>query len=53
MIPAGMIGARLWYVANATLGGSRYYIENPIQILNTTQGGLHFLRWFIIWRNSR
>ena len=42
MIPAGMIGARLWYVANATLGGSRYYIENPIQILNTTQGGLHF-----------
>ena len=42
MIPAGMLGARLWYVANATLGGSRYYIENPIQILNTTQGGLHF-----------
>jgi phosphatidylglycerol:prolipoprotein diacylglycerol transferase len=42
MIPAGMLGARLWYVANATLGGSNYYIENPIQILNTTQGGLHF-----------
>ncbi len=42
MIPAGMLGARLWYVANVTLGGSRYYIENPIQILNTTQGGLHF-----------
>ncbi|MCD6356096.1 MAG: prolipoprotein diacylglyceryl transferase, partial [Anaerolineaceae bacterium] len=42
IIPAGMLGARLWYVANATLGGSRYYIENPIQILNTTQGGLHF-----------
>lgn len=42
MIPAGMLGARLWYVANATLGGSKYYIENPIQILNTTQGGLHF-----------
>ena len=42
MIPAGMVGARLWYVANATIGGSRYYIENPIQILNTIQGGLHF-----------
>jgi len=42
MIPVGMLGARLWYVANATLGGNRYYIENPIQILNTTQGGLHF-----------
>lgn len=42
MIPAGMLGARLWYVVNATLGGSKYYIENPLQILNTTQGGLHF-----------
>jgi len=42
MIPAGMLGARLWYVANATLGGSQYYIENPIQIINTLQGGLHF-----------
>lgn len=42
MIPAGMVGARLWYVANATLGGTQYYVENPLQILNTTQGGLHF-----------
>ena len=42
MIPAGMLGARLWFVVNATIGGSNYYIENPIQILNTTQGGLHF-----------
>jgi len=41
LIP-GMIGARLWYVANATLGGSRYYIENPVQIINIPQGGLHF-----------
>ncbi len=42
LIPAGLLGSRLWYVAYATLGGSRYFIENPIQILNTTQGGLHF-----------
>ena len=42
LIPAGLLGSRLWYVANATLGGSKYYLENPIQILNTLQGGLHF-----------
>ena len=41
LIP-GIIGARLWYVVNATVGGNRYYIENPIQILNIPQGGLHF-----------
>ena len=41
VLPAGIIGARLWYVLNATLGGNRYYIENPGQILNIPQGGLH------------
>ena len=41
VLPAGIIGARLWYVMNATLGGNRYYIENPIQIINIPQGGLH------------
>ena len=41
-IPAGVLGARLWYVMNATLGGNRYYMENPGQILNIPQGGLHF-----------
>jgi phosphatidylglycerol:prolipoprotein diacylglycerol transferase len=41
VIPAGIAGARLWYVANATLGGSRHYIENPAQILNVPAGGLH------------
>lgn len=41
VLPAGIIGARLWYVLNATLGGSRYYVENPGQILNIPQGGLH------------
>ncbi len=42
LILVGYLGARLWYVANATLGGSAYYIENPGQILNIPQGGLHF-----------
>src|SRR5215216_114711 len=41
VLPAGIIGARLWYVMNATLGGNRYYVENPIQIINIPQGGLH------------
>lgn len=41
VLPAGIIGARLWYVLNATLGGNQYYIENPSQILNIPQGGLH------------
>ena len=41
-VPFGIIGARLWYVVNDMLGGGRYYIDNPIQILNLPQGGLHF-----------
>ena len=34
ILPAAIIGARLWYVINATLGGSSYYLDNPIQIIN-------------------
>jgi phosphatidylglycerol:prolipoprotein diacylglycerol transferase len=40
--PAGIIGARLWYVATDILGGSARYLENPISILNTKEGGLHY-----------
>jgi phosphatidylglycerol:prolipoprotein diacylglycerol transferase len=47
VLPAGIVGARLWYVANATLGGNRYYIENPIQIVNIPQGGLHIFGGFL------
>lgn len=42
LLPAGIIGARLWYVVNNILGGSTYYIENPGRILNIPEGGLHF-----------
>jgi phosphatidylglycerol:prolipoprotein diacylglycerol transferase len=42
ILPAGVIGSRLWYVINATLGGDMRYIQNPISILNTKEGGLHF-----------
>ena len=41
-LPVGVVGARLWYVANTTLGGNPYYLNNPGQILNIPQGGLHF-----------
>jgi phosphatidylglycerol---prolipoprotein diacylglyceryl transferase len=41
-LPVGVVGARLWYVANVTLGGNPYYMDNPGQVLNIPQGGLHF-----------
>ncbi len=41
LLPAGIIGARLWYVINATLGGDPYFRDNPSQIVNIPQGGLH------------
>ncbi|HEY5729045.1 MAG TPA: prolipoprotein diacylglyceryl transferase [Anaerolineales bacterium] len=41
VIPVGIIGARLWFVLNATLGGNRFYMENPGSILKIWEGGLH------------
>lgn len=40
--PAGIVGARLWYVANDILGGGAYYLNNPLRILYLPEGGLHF-----------
>jgi len=42
LLPAGVIGSRLWYVLNATLGGDLRYFQNPISILNLKEGGLHY-----------
>ncbi len=42
VLPAGVLGARLWYVMNTTLGGNDYFMRNPGQILNIPAGGLHF-----------
>lgn len=42
VIPSAVIGARLWYVAQATLGGNTAYTDDPVRILNITEGGLHF-----------
>jgi len=41
ILPIGIIGARLWFVINATLGGNRFYIENPASIVKIWEGGLH------------
>jgi phosphatidylglycerol---prolipoprotein diacylglyceryl transferase len=35
----GVAGARLWFVVTATLGGSRLYLQHPLQILNVPAGG--------------
>lgn len=41
-VPAGVVGARLWYVLNDILGGSTYFLDQPASILKTWEGGLHF-----------
>ncbi|GAB4498505.1 MAG: prolipoprotein diacylglyceryl transferase [Anaerolineales bacterium] len=37
----GIVGARLWYVLNATIGGNRSYLEDPISIIRPPIAGLH------------
>src|SRR5215212_8243017 len=47
VLPAGIIGARLWYVLNAILGGNRSYLDNPASILRVWEGGLHIFGGFL------
>lgn len=42
LVIGGILGARLWYVLNATVGGSPYYLDNPLKILAIREGGLHY-----------
>jgi len=42
ILPAGIVGSRLWYVANSILGGSTRFIDDPLSIINLRQGGLHY-----------
>ena len=48
VLPIGIIGARLWFVLNAILGGNRFYIENPASILRVWEGGLHIFGGFLL-----
>ncbi|HZM24474.1 MAG TPA: prolipoprotein diacylglyceryl transferase, partial [Anaerolineales bacterium] len=47
VLPIGIIGARLWFVLNATIGGNRFYIENPASIIKIWEGGLHIFGGFL------
>ena len=47
VLPAGIIGARLWYVLNAVLGGDRSYLDNPASIIRVWEGGLHIFGGFL------
>lgn len=41
VVPAGIIGARAWYVLNDIAGGGQYYLEDPARIFRINEGGLH------------
>ena len=41
VLPMGIIGARLWYVINATLGGDNRFSNDPSEIFKVWHGGLH------------
>jgi phosphatidylglycerol:prolipoprotein diacylglycerol transferase len=47
VLPVGIIGARLWYVINATLGGDTRFSNNPIEIVKVWNGGLHIFGAFL------
>ena len=41
-LPSGVIGARLWYVAQSIWSGNPYYLDDPHKIVLINEGGLHF-----------
>ena len=47
LLPIGILGARLWFVVNAVLGGNRSYIEDPASIIRIWEGGLHIFGGFL------
>jgi len=47
VLPAAIIGARIWYVLNNILGGGRGYLDDPVSIVRITDGGLHIFGAFI------
>ncbi|GAB4539195.1 MAG: prolipoprotein diacylglyceryl transferase [Anaerolineales bacterium] len=47
VLPIGILGARIWYVLNSIIGGSRYYLDDPIKMLYITEGGLHIFGGFL------
>lgn len=47
VLPAAIIGSRIWYVLNDIFGGGRSYIEDPIAVFRITDGGLHIFGAFV------
>lgn len=47
VLPIGIIGARLWFVMNATLGGDSRYANDPTEIVRIWNGGLHIFGGFL------
>jgi len=47
VLPIGILGARLWFVMNATLGGDTRYADDPLEILRIWNGGLHIFGGFL------
>jgi phosphatidylglycerol:prolipoprotein diacylglycerol transferase len=47
VLPIGILGARLWFVLNATLGGDDRYMNDPAEILRIWNGGLHIFGGFL------
>lgn len=41
VVPAGIVGARLWFVLNDIAGGGKYYLTTPWAWLKVWEGGLH------------
>jgi phosphatidylglycerol:prolipoprotein diacylglycerol transferase len=41
VLPAAIIGARVWYVLTDILGGGKNFINSPGRIFRITEGGLH------------
>jgi phosphatidylglycerol---prolipoprotein diacylglyceryl transferase len=39
LVAIGIVGARIWYIVTATLGGNMHYVQNPMQIFNIRAGG--------------
>lgn len=58
LLPAGIVGARLWYVLNDIAGGGRRFIDQPLRIFNLPEGGLHIygailLGGVVVWLFTR
>ncbi|HXF85343.1 MAG TPA: prolipoprotein diacylglyceryl transferase [Anaerolineales bacterium] len=47
LLPIGIVGARLWFVVNAILGGDKRFLEDPVEIIRIWNGGLHIFGGFL------